>query len=48
MVAAGPSETREQFSRFGEFLDVIVRPSRSVSVKIWKIVWEETFFIGWC
>ena len=46
MVFGGPSETEEKFSCFSEFLDVIVRPSRSFSVKIWKIKWEETFFIG--
>lgn len=48
MVVAGPSETEEKFSLFGEFLDVILRHSRSASVKIWNLVSEETFFIGWC
>ena len=47
MVVAEPSKIEEKFSPFGEFLDVIVRLSRSVSVKIWSLVSEETFFIGW-
>ena len=38
MVAACLSEVKDRFSSFGEFFDVIARPSRSVSVEIWKIV----------
>ena len=45
MVAACLSEVKGRFSSFGEFFDVIARPSRSVSVEIWKIVWGRHFLL---
>lgn len=38
MVVSGSSKTGEKSSRFWEFLDMIVRPSRSVSLEIWERV----------
>ena len=41
MVVSGSSKAEEKYSRFCEFLDAIVRPSRSSPLEIWERVWEE-------